>query len=466
MVMRHWLMLACCLCVCTSPVLAAATFTARLSNDVIEQGKFTRLLLTTQGHASPLRAINLAPLEDHFHVDSSMETIRTAAGQQWQLRLYPRQQGRLRVPALQYGATRSQELWLEVTPAVDVKSGHRFDIHADISTHSAWPGQEVIVQVVLSSKDSHVVLESRDAEFAHGQLRHLNTVSETPAGGAPTRHTSGWVYWPTQTGAPLLELPPLRYIRDGVETHRFYLPRYALHIKPLPLYVPDNIAVGRLGVRTVSSPVFGLSQRLQQLEITLEAEGMRAAQRPRLEHYVSSQAGLEFYPATARSTEELSQTGLSSETRLQLPFRVTRTGMYQPEPVRLAYFDPHSGRLRNLEFEWPVFIFISPWLLTLLMLLGSVAVFYGVRRVWRSGVQALRRYQTRRRARRALLAATTPAEIRAALLLLSRLEDGRANTTLRRWHARRAIDIEPLNQALYGRAHYDMQILRQPYLGL
>lgn len=466
---RHLLMLIVFgLLLAASQSNAAAILTARLSTHEIELGKFVNLTLQYNQAAPALNSIDLSQLQAQFFIDPSAELTTTDQQQQWQLRLYPRRNGLLRIPTLTHGQANSTPLVLTVKSAIDHKTGHQLRIESSVSSLKPWLNQQVLLTLSVISKDKHIILHTTAPDMPRGRLYALplQTELEKTGGEEVARHSIGWSYFPSQAGEHLFELPPVRYRRDGVDTHVFYLPRQKFQVQPLPLYVPRNLPVGRFSLQVATPASLMLTGRLQYLTLTLRGQGIQQTQLPPLQHHLQSQAGLSLYPADIRSEQTATAAGLISQAQLQIPFKAQATGIRQLMDINLSYFDDQDGKIKTLAYHWPRLFFIKPWLLGIL---GSIVVFiclYGLRRLLTFSLYHLQRYRTRRQAIQCLLAATNPRQIKQAIMLLNSLETGTCNTTLLRWQQTNDVDIEPLSQALYQQAGHDMQQLKQHYLRL
>ena len=445
---------------------AASVFTAKLSKTTIELGKYTHLILTSTTLLPSLRSVNLSVLEDQFYVDASADINTLNQKQYWRIRLYPRRRGKLTLPALHYAQFTSAAKQVNVKPAMDAETGQSLNIESSMSAKTALVNQQVLVPLSVLTKEQHVVLETTTPALASGTLHRLKPWSVVSGDAGLIHHNIGWAYFPTKPGAQTLPLPAVNYKRDGVITHRFYLPVQKLLVRPLPLYVPSNFPVGKLSLQVTPSSLVLLSGRLRTINVTLQAEAILLSQLPHLENYLQTTSGLQLYPASITSGQTAGPDGIKSEVHLQIPVKAAHTGLYQLKDINLQYFEPLSGKIKTLHYQWPTLFFISPWLLSMLGLLLMLLLAFGLLRLYHFARQRLYLYQCWQRARQRLLAATTPQEIKSAIMLMSRAEQGIDNTTLQRWPGLKDIDIEPLSQALYCQRHYDVQQLKKPYLQL
>ena len=449
---------------------ATANFDVRLTKNNIEYGKHTNLILSSNSSTPSLSTINFSVLNENFFVSAGADIITTNNRQEFHIQLYPRHTGEFTIPALNYAQHTSEAIPLMVVPAIDSKTGNTLTIASSTSVQTAWINQQVLITVSIRSKNKYIVLDKISPILATGRLLPLPTDSDVllNVGQDPspltTHHTTGWAYFPTQPGRHSIELPAIQYKSDGVITHRFYLPIQNITVKPLPLYVPTNFPVGTFSLHGDTKSLILLTDKLQHIGLALIAEGISKNQLPRIENYLRSQQGLQLYPATNKLVQASNLAGITSQAKMEIPFKSNGTGIYQFADIRLQYFEPVSGKIRTLHYQWPTLFFISPWLLTLISLLVLLLLTYISSILYRYAKQYIRKYQILKQARQDIINAKTPIEIKSAIMLMSLAEDGIGNTTLQCWRRNKNVDIEPLSQALYRRSNSDIQDLKQAYL--
>ncbi len=444
----------------------AATFNVLLVKSQVELGKYVYLMLSSDQTSPSLHSVDLRSLQGNFFVDSTADIVTRQQGQHWKLRLYPRQTGHLRVAPLTFAGIRSHYQSLDVDPAIDSVTGQQLTIETSISERTAWLRQQVLLKLSVLSRDQHVVLETSSPPLPTGELHRFETVTQATKTVDLRRHTIGWAYFPTRIGKQTLQLPPIYYKRDGVITHRFYFPIQHLQVMPLPLYVPANFVVGRLSLQVMPYTHFLLNHRLHTINIRLHAAGVLQQGLPQLENYLHSTSALHLYPVSTNLQQTSTNTGLNSQVDIQLPIRSDSNGLSRLDDIELQYFEPGSGKLQTLRYHWSPIFFISPWLLVLGGLLILPPLVYGIMKLLFIINGYWRRYRDWHLARQQLLAATTPQEVRVAVLQMCRAEFGIGNKTLKQYSVYTGIDCEPLNRALYGRSGIDIQFLKQVYLQL
>lgn len=447
-----------------TPCFASVQVSAQLSSNVVEMGKPVTLILSTPETMPLLSTINLNELEKNFYVDRG--TTTPVQPQQLQLHLYPRRPGKLRLPPLSYKDAHTKALVLNVSAGHDAKTNSHFKTEFLSSTTQAWIHQEVIYKFSIVTRDSHVVLQSKTPHLVHGSLHQLPVHSEPILHGDQNliRHTLSWSYLPTRIGTHHIELPSVRYVRDGIVTHVFYHPQQNIEIQPLPLYVPGNISVGKLSLKINDLPYFMLTGKLYHLTLELHGSGIRQGQLPQLENYLHSQSGLKLYPVSTHHSYTSTPQGLKSQSLLHLPIKADSSGFYSLNNIDLSYFEPNAGKINTLSYHWPGVIFISPSVLGLAGLLLSVFLIHYIGKLTGYIRYLYKRRKIYQQARYHLHEAKTPHQIKQAVMLINLLHDCTDNTTLQHWHYRKMVDIRPLTQALYGEANYDIELLKQPYL--
>jgi len=447
-----------------SQAYASVDFQVELSKSTVEYGKSVNLIISSRTLQPSLQTIDLSALKKEFFISTRKNPHTDTHRQQWNIQLYPRRTGNLIIPALTYSGNTSAIQRLTSKSAVDPDTGNTLSLESSISSRNPWVNQQVLINIIITTKNKYIVVEKATSNLATGQLLSLSTQKHQASN--IVQHKTGWAYFPIKSGKQLIELPPLLYKSDGVITHRFYLPLQQLTIQALPLYVPDNFPIGKLSIHAEATPLFFLSNTLQNRRITLKARGISKQQLPRIQNYFRSQAGLLLYPPTVSLKQSSDHSGLTSLASLEIPFKASSTGIYRLDDIRLQYFEPVSGRIQTLSYHWPKMFFINPWLLAFIVIFLLLAIGYYFIILFRFLKQVYIKRTALKIARHDLLNAKTPEEIKSAIILISQAENGISNTTLQRWKKNKQIDIEPLSQALYRKSSYDLAELKQAYLKL
>lgn len=403
---------------------------------VTEQGRMMTIRL-----ASPdpglLENIDLSPLEADFaiHKAGSVELDARSHTYVRQLQLYPRRSGQVSIPSLGHGIHATQTVSIDVVPATDRQDRSPITVHTRISEKSLWLKQGFHVRVDIATNSEIVDIETPPFEANGFKSFVLPTESSTVSGR--TIHRLGWAIFPLEAGSQMLRLPPLMFKRDGVVTHRFFPPAYAIEVKSLPSYIPVTIPVGRVNV--VAPPrklIPTTSGELSYLAFRIEAEGMPAQFADFVSQQLTSSETTALYPAELE-TEIRFKAGVAV-TRLdyRVPYVATGFGPSQLPTMRVQVFDPASGTLVTQQHALGSIMSVPRWLQVLLAVMAVlVVVYFGERALY-----ALRAYWRKlriyREATRKIRDADNAQDIRQALTAIARAEAWPANITVDNWARR------------------------------
>ncbi|MGD9390203.1 MAG: hypothetical protein PVG18_07010, partial [Thioalkalispiraceae bacterium] len=261
-----------------------------LDKTVVELGKPLTLTLNSPQIKTSLEELDLGILMTDFHVEEKAFT-QAQHRQQRILRLYPRTTGQLQIPALQFSQTRTAKIDIEVTPAIDKKTGSIIDTKITVSTRSPWQKQQVLVNAEFISEAGMLVFETPTAYADHSKIYPLSLTRKPlqKQQTKPMRHATGWAIFPQQPGQHQLELPAIRLVRDGVSTHHFYPPLITFTVQALPVYVPPSMPVGKLAIEfTQPPPTYLHPGNLENLQLKLTGHGTQPGSLPGLGEQLTS----------------------------------------------------------------------------------------------------------------------------------------------------------------------------------
>lgn len=411
--------------------LTCYAFDIKIKDTTIEYGKPVWLTVTTPLDTPSLNKIDFSQTESDFEVVKDKNAIRFHdKGQSWRIRLFPRKEGPLTIPALKFVSKRSQNFNINVTPPVDNKTGLPFEVNYQISSTKPWLRQQVLVHYRIENPHSELVLEPQASSHPYLQVIPLNT-AQTPQ-GTKTSHLSGWAVFSSKRGEHKLKLPALNYVRDGVITHRFYPPPVTLNVKPLPSYLPGNIPIGKLQFNIIELPKLTLKDRLSEITIQLSGNGIAKQWLPDLRYLFYSNHQMNTYPVETTSQQD-NHGSISSRHTWTIPFKTNQQGFIDLPRVRLHYFDPDTGRLAKLDIKLPTFISLSSWLIILLGLIGIVVLSWFAIKLYKWLVPHWRCFKTYRDTFNNIEKLQTPQDVRQTIRQLSMAEGKTDNLSVRQW---------------------------------
>jgi hypothetical protein len=454
------------------PGLWAAQLTLQFPATELERGRSVRAVLATDQLRQSLKAVDLAPLSPWFVVERRGELTvdKRRATQAQVIWLTPRKTGEFHLPSLHLGGLRCGTQLVRITPARDAGDGEVISPRFPSLPSHAWARQQLVYTVAVESTRRFLRLEAEPVELEGFEVMAIPQQVEAITGGRRYRHTAGWLLFPVGAGGHRLQLPALRYGREGVMSHRFYPPPLSIDIEPLPEYLPPGLAVGEIDVQGAERPWrLTRSGELQQRSVTVTTRGIPSKwwRPPAIQ--VADPDAVHLYESQPQRSEVIDASGLAVSYRYRLPLSIDGSGWYSLEPWQLRYFDPQTGRLQGggRVIELPLALHL--WQEILLWLALLLSAIYAARSVL---VYVQRRYRYLkgyRCALRQLHGSRDLAAMRDVLQQLAVAEGWESNLSLEAWtdHWRRCnphIDIaawvQGFEAAIYGRESGDVEALR------
>lgn len=392
--------------------------------------------------ARSLGDIDLRPLDEDFAPVTRQLELTGPAGtgdavQTLHLKLYPRHPGTLLVPTLHFAGLRSQPREIRVTaPAID---GHALRVRTTVSDNTVWQRAQLRVLVEVEAAQSFARLETGPGEVAGFDVFPLPAErQEIPAAGAPRALLrTGWSLFARASGAHLLDLPPVRYMVDGVALRVFYLPKLRLEVRALPPYLPPSLPVGSLRLSSTIMPANRmLGETLAYWHIKTDSDALLPEGLPGLSRQLRSDSRVAFLPAHVHLDTRAGHDGVRSELSYDVPFKPLANGRLALPVLRASYFDPASGRLREVTLQAPTPLVLNVWwrAVILVTLLGGIGL--GTRRMWRLWRRRRDYRQRRDEALTRLATSASMTDLRSALALLAAAEGWPVNLSLSAWGAR------------------------------
>jgi hypothetical protein len=476
------LQILCGLLLCLLIQIASAALRVTADSNELELGKPLWLTLTSDQTAVPLDTLDFSPWLEDFVMPryGAMSLSRDQHGQRLRLHLFPLREGAFVLPALSLLQDVSNTLDIQVTGAVDAKSHSPIAFDYQISTQSPWQRQQVIVTCQLTTRDPYVVFEQPEGAGNGMQLlpmrvQHFRVYQDD---ALVTRYRLGWVLIAERAGQHSVQLPPIHYLRDGVVTHRFYLPPLKLQVQALPTWLPGTIPVGKVSVSQYRLAQSLINSRvLSHLQLQIQLDGVAPAALPDYPRQLRSDDRVQFYTTRRRVSSNVDKMGIRQQLDYDIPLIGKRLGFSHLPTLRLQYFDPDSGTLKTMPVHGPWLLILNPWIEAVLLLLAAMLLGWGIRVLSRWLAVCRHRYRGYQQALGALSQARTLAAVKQVMQQMAQAEGWPANLTYRQWYARMqrvttaadTIAVEHLNAASYGRGeiaiepvlHILMRICRQ-----
>ena len=377
------------------------------SRTEIQLGQHLRVTLKYRGSES-LQNINLKSwlqlvaisYMDEFRDEDAMgNTIQVL-----KLRLYPRNTGTLTLPELKIGTASTQAVNINILQAIVNKSP--VTLNWEISTTSPWQREAVVVHVHLLSSDisAHVLLDSSNSkDFL---FRPLKPTRRTLKNGKIIFDT-GWVLHPLKSGITFIDFPAIRYQLSGSDRRRFYLPLLRLKIKPLPSYLPPDLAIGKLNIQSQID-----STLINQWKTMITTHALIPFGVPDIDRQLAEISGHDISNIKMKYTQLSSYENFGDKNIYYTPQPKWLMPFGKDLNLTLRYFNPQTGRLEETNYSLPR-VWTMPqwaWWLVIVFCLFISAFFIKKTRHW--GSNKINRLKLRKQFR----AATSPQQIRQLIL--------------------------------------------------
>lgn len=450
--------------------VAASDMHITLERTTVELGHPIWLTITSDQTAVSLNRLDFTPWQGKVVLPRSYDVnlIDNNQRQSLRLRVYPMHKGQLTLPGLHFLYHTTAPLTIQVIAAQDPKQHSPIDFEYHISTNKPWQQQQVIVACTITMQDHYAVftqplLDRRsDLQVLPMQVQHQ---LHSQAGRRHTVYKLGWIVTPTLAGKRHLQLPPIQYVRDGVVSHRFYVPPLTLAVQARPAWLPGTIPVGK--VRVIHYGIAGSwlnSDVLAHVHLQLQLDGMQSDMIPAYALQLHSDRQLRFYAAQRQLQTVIDHAGIQHRLTDDIPVVAKHIGMYRLPPLRVQYFDPASGTLKTSTVPGPSVIVLNGWIKGALLLLLAALLLWLLRVTLRYLARAWRRYQTYQLALRQLQQTDSLFALKLAMQTMAQAEGWSRNLTYRQWQTRmqgvtplaQQLVTEKLNAAGYGQAELDM----------
>lgn len=413
-----------CLCFfCSALMFSTASATElhlELTQKNIELGQTLQGKLIAIDSTIALSDLDLKALQNDFVVithtgalnDNELQRYPQENVQVLELELYPRHSGVLTIPPINLGQAQSRVQTITVNPAME--SGSTIDVHMQISDHQVWQRQQIVINVEVKSPQAFFTLETESFKLPGFEIVPLKTQKQSLHGDAHyrTRVTMGWALFPLIAGDYTVDPPMIGYRLGGRIQRRFPLSRIEIRVRQLPAYIPPNMPVAKVNIRSSVTPTGMLkTDTLSYWTVTLTAQGTLPYWLPPVLNKIQNTAGIEFLPAQTKRSEQLGKAGVFAKVVHQIPFKARHSGNVPLPILNVQYFDPSSGRIESLNYHPTQPLAMSTMVLTLLLLCMSAAVIWTIRVLFRHSNVYLHRRRLIRHAMNKISQADTAVDI-------------------------------------------------------
>lgn len=434
---------------CPFSVLAKPFLEAQIKSDDIELGKPAYIKITAEGLQSDLSSLPLDALSEHFVLDSkdlTTETVEQSVSeskpgrnapirrQTLSLKLYPRQTGEFRIPALSLDNLSSDEKVLNVEEATT--RGEKISLHWSLSSSEAWQREQILVSLKITTPEEYATIKLAKPAVNGFEVNPLPVyrkwIKEKENGQSII--TTGWSLLPLKPGKLTIDLPAIEYHLNGVTRRTFYLPKINLTIRPLPSYLPPTIPVGKIEIETSVTPDGMLKTgELAYWNVSIKSTSLTPYWLPPLLRQVKSDDTIQFYPANSQRSTRPDSIGVNGRVEHTVPFKTRKNGTTVLPDLKTLYFDPTTGKLETVIHKNERLISSGTAVRLLAPLTFAAFVLYLsflLSRYWNKRI----RYAKQRQSALSLMRkASTAADLVTGLRQLGSVEGWPSNITLSEW---------------------------------
>lgn len=413
-----------------------------------ELGRFLRTRIRYQGNQK-LETINLGGWNKYFAIypydESTIQDKNKKTIQIIDLRIYPREEGRIILAALKLGDVASTERIITVTSPQ--ANGSKIKLDWSVSNYQPWQREAITVNVRVDTQDyaAHISLD----QFDDPQLITQAIKPITSQRGDNYHHQSGWLIYPLTAGRNTMALPAIRYRISGSDQRLFHLPLVNLDVQPLPPYLPPTLPVGDLNISSQIQDGDKPYWRIQLDSLAHLPDGLAG-----LDATLARYSQTPLSSITLTNIDPVSLDHLSNQTIYHSPLPNWLSPFGPDLKLTLKYFDPRQGRLVTLEHSLPRTLNIPGWARIISFAAALFTVIFSLYRLW----PRFMAWQTRRRLKAEISQCSNADRVRQALLRSGNyrsLNEWATNYPLRQPY------ISLLNLACFGsNTSHDAELLR------
>lgn len=336
--------------------------------------------------------LDLTALEQQFaihEVDASSDQIR--------LRLYPLSAGLLTLPEIRAGA-----IYIPST-AIQVNLNPEVSIHWQSPQTEAYLGQNLLWKATVALKNSanQASFEASENQSWQSQLQAQAVAEETRRSGSSLIKTEQFVGSYQFVASELTQnnrvqslYSPAVVVKNTTNRRwRFFDAPRTVKILPLPQFLPMNMTVGKVRLKTSTDGVLKVAGDLNYWVWQLEGEGVDRFALDNLAHQLIGQMAhsekLEWLSESRELSSELTKQGVKSSVTVRLPYRVLQAGLFTLPELNVRYFDSETGKLVSTNLpprtliSLPIWlVWLGQWLLLILVLGGVYGLFWQIKQAW------------------------------------------------------------------------------------
>jgi hypothetical protein len=302
-------------------------------------------------------------------------------------------------------------------------------VNLSLSKDRVWQREQVIVTLEVDSDDRLSRLDAEDFEQDGFSIVPLDL--KIVKNNNSVKLIKQWIVFPYLANQQLLELPRIRYRPNSGRPVELKLPKLSLSVRPLPIYVPPTMPVGKVSLKANwQNSLIIPARKMYQWEISAASNQVSPQTLPAISRQLLSTKKTQILPIQRTIETIKNDTGISHQQSYQIPIKAMTMGWLNLPRVEVQYFDPETGKLQKTSLKQPIALVLNRWLLWLatlvlfaLLLLMTIYFLPKFKRLYM-------RKKQKQQALESLTTANDYQQIRDSLRLLSLVNGNSTNITL------------------------------------
>lgn len=249
------------------------------------------------------------------------------------------------------------------------------EVELSLSKSTVWQREQVIATLTVKSKDTLSRIEAE--EFEQEGFFILPAEIERTENDEGVETTLKWILFPYLAEEKKLEFPRIRYRPSTSRPRSLKLPEQLLKVRPLPIYVPPTMPVGKVTLKQDWQNGFIITaKKLFDWNITAESSHVTPQTLPAISRQLTSSKSLEVFPNAKEIEQSIDETGVTLFQNYQIPVKGNVFGWLALPNIEIQYFDPNNGRLKKISTDNPKVLVIHAWMIWVMLILFAYLLYW------------------------------------------------------------------------------------------
>lgn len=349
----------------------AATITATVDRNTINEGESFQLLLEMKGNADGKP--DFSPLERSFEIlsrnkSSSMQIINGNINRKlvWALTLMPKQKGQISIPPIVFGADQSNSIKLTVSQAPSSQAGSVAEdmfLQVEATPRQTHVQAQVIytIRVYIAANITNASLSEPGLSDADAVVKKLGEDHRFETTYQNRRYQvveRRYAIFPQQSGK--LKIAPVVFNAQMIQTSRYRMNPYPqagqsrriqskaieINIKAKPATLKGNVWLPARNIQLdeewpQNPPKFKVGEAITRT-LTLSADGLTAAQLPEIA--VNIPKGFKAYPDQPLLNDKDNETGIIGIRQEKIALIATKAGHYVLPEIKISWWNTKTQK--------------------------------------------------------------------------------------------------------------------------